>query len=116
MTPARPELDRRAFAKLALGAALFVAPGPRSRAQTRIKVTAAYVGVASDIGLYVADKKGYFRDEGLDVALTMIDQTNRMIPTLGTGDLDVGSGTIAASLYNAVGRDIALRVVAEFLL
>jgi len=113
MTPARPELDRRTFSKLALGAAFLAAPGSRSRAQTRIKVTAAYVGVASDIGLYVADKRGYFRDEGLDVALTMIDQTNRMIPTLGTGDLDVGSGTIAASLYNAVGRDIALRVVAD---
>ncbi len=84
-----------------------------ARAQAPIKVTAAYVGVVSDIGLFVAEQKGYFRDEGLDVTLTGIDQTNRMIPTLGTGDLDVGSGTIAAGLYNAVSRDIGLRVVAD---
>jgi NitT/TauT family transport system substrate-binding protein len=83
------------------------------RAQAPAKVSVAYVGVVSDIGLYLAEKKGYFRDEGLDVTMSLIDQTNRMIPTLGTGDLDVGSGTIAASLYNAVARDIALRVVAD---
>ena len=83
------------------------------RAQAPAKVSVAYVGVVSDIGLYLAEKKGYFRDEGLDVTMSLIDQTNRMIPTLGTGDLDVGSGTIAAGLYNAVGRDIGLRVVAD---
>jgi NitT/TauT family transport system substrate-binding protein len=120
-------MDRREFRKTAPGAgrmptfralvclavllAFPLASGVR--AQAPIKVTAAYVGTVSDVGLYLADKKGYFRDEGLDVALTQIDLTNRMVPTLGTGDLDVGSGTIAAGLYNAVSRDIGLRVVAD---
>jgi NitT/TauT family transport system substrate-binding protein len=42
-----------------------------------------------------------------------IDQTNKMVPMLGTGDLDVGSGTVAVGLYNAASRDVALRVVAD---
>ncbi len=84
-----------------------------ARAQTRAKVKVAYVGVVSDIGLFLADREGYFRDEGLDVAFVQIDQTNKMVPPLSTGDLDVGGGTVAAGLYNAVSRDIALRVVAD---
>ena len=32
---------------------------------------------------------------------------------LGTGDLDVGSGTVAVGIYNAVSRGVALRVVAD---
>src|SRR5262245_23430123 len=52
-------------------------------------VSAAYVGTASDIGLYLAERKGYFRAEGLEVTLNQLDVTNKMVPMLGTGDLDV---------------------------
>jgi NitT/TauT family transport system substrate-binding protein len=84
-----------------------------TRAQGSTTVTAAYVGTVSDIGFYLAERKGYFRDEGLDVKLTQIDQTNKMVPMLGTGDLDVGSGTVAVGLYNAASRGVALRGVAD---
>lgn len=84
-----------------------------ARAQGRDAVSAAYVGTVSDVGLYLAERKGYFRAEGLDVSLTQIDLTNKMIPMLGTGDLDVGSGTVAVGIYNAVSRGVALRVVAD---
>ena len=47
-------------------------------------VSAAYVGTASDIGFYLADRKGYFRAEGLDVTLTQLDVTNKMVPMLAT--------------------------------
>jgi NitT/TauT family transport system substrate-binding protein len=36
-----------------------------------------------------------------------------MIGPLGRGQLDVGAGTVAVGLYNAVERDIALRAVAD---
>ncbi|HYW58902.1 MAG TPA: ABC transporter substrate-binding protein [Xanthobacteraceae bacterium] len=76
-------------------------------------VSAAYVGTVSDIGLYLAERKGYFRAEGLDVTLTQIDLTNKMVPMLGTGDLDVGSGTVAVGIYNAVSRGVGVKVVAD---
>jgi len=93
---------------------LAMAAGPgTAAAQGTNAVSAGYVGTASDIGLYLAARKGYFRAEGLDVTLSQFDLTNKMVPMLGTGDLDVGSGTVAVGLYNAASRGVALRVVAD---
>src|SRR5207247_5049428 len=36
-----------------------------------------------------------------------------MIAPLGRGQLDVGAGTVAAGLYNAVEQGVLLRVVAD---
>ena len=73
----------------------------------------ASAGIASDIGFFLALKKGYFRDEGLNVELTQMANAPQMIGPLGMGQLDVGAGTVAASLYNAVAQNIALRAVAD---
>jgi NitT/TauT family transport system substrate-binding protein len=101
--------------RLAIGLAAIAVAAAQSgaRAQGANAVSAAYVGTVSDIGLYLAERKGYFRAEGLDVTLTQIDLTNKMVPMLGTGDLDVGSGTVAVGIYNAVSRGVAVRVVAD---
>ena len=84
-----------------------------SVAQTNTSVKVASAGIASDIGFFIADKKGYFRDEGLDVQLTQMANSPQMIGPLGRGQLDVGAGTVAAGLYNAVSQKIAIRVVAD---
>jgi len=108
--PLRTLCRRRLIGGLAL---LALAVPSAAAAQGANVVSAGYVGTASDIGLYLAARKGYFRDEGLDVTLTQFDLTNKMVPMLGTGDLDVGSGTVAVGLYNASSRGVALRVVAD---
>jgi NitT/TauT family transport system substrate-binding protein len=84
-----------------------------STAQTNNTVKIASAGIASDIGFFIADKKGYFRAEGLDVQLTQMANSPQMIGPLGMGQLDVGAGTVAAGLYNAVSQNIAIRVVAD---
>jgi NitT/TauT family transport system substrate-binding protein len=82
-------------------------------AQTDNHVRVASAGIASDIGFFLADKKGYFRAEGLDVELSTLANSPQMIGPLGRGQLEVGAGTVAASLYNAVAQNIALRAVAD---
>lgn len=84
-----------------------------SLAQTNNSVKVASAGIASDIGFFIADKKGYFRAEGLDVSLTTLPNSPQMIGPLGMGQLDVGAGTVAASLYNAVAQNITIRAVAD---
>jgi len=84
-----------------------------SVAQTDSHVNVASAGIASDIGFFLADKKGYFRAEGLDVTLTTLPNSPQMIGPLGMGQLDIGAGTVAASLYNAVAQGIALKAVAD---
>ena len=81
--------------------------------QAADKVNVAVLNAAGDVGLFIAQERGYFRDEGLDVDLTHIDSAVKMIPLLGTGDLDVGGGATSASLYNAAERKIDVRVVAS---
>jgi NitT/TauT family transport system substrate-binding protein len=82
-------------------------------AQAADKVNVAVLNAVGDVGLFIAQERGYFRQEGLDVTLTHIDAAAKMIPLLGTGDLDVGGGATTAGLYNAAERKIDVRVVAS---
>ncbi len=77
---------------------------------------AVKVGIASalsDVGIFVAEKKGYFREESLAVTTTVFTSAANMVPPLGAGQLDVGGGSPSAGLYNAVARGIKLRIVAD---
>jgi NitT/TauT family transport system substrate-binding protein len=74
------------------------------------------IGIArtmSDVGYYVADAMGYFRDEGIEVAMTPFNSAAQMMAPLGVGDLDVGGGTVSAGFYNSIGRGINTRIVAD---
>jgi NitT/TauT family transport system substrate-binding protein len=100
-------------ALLGLVLTAFGLAGRPSSAQTNNAVKVASAGIASDIGFFIAHKKGYFRAEGLDVTLTTMANSPQMIGPLGMGQLDIGGGTVAASLYNAVSQNVALRAVAD---
>jgi NitT/TauT family transport system substrate-binding protein len=76
-------------------------------------VRIATANVSSDIGFFIADKKGYFRDEGISVTFTSFNSAAKMIAPLGSGQLDVGGGTASAGLYNAVARGINVKIVAD---
>jgi NitT/TauT family transport system substrate-binding protein len=74
------------------------------------------IGIArtmSDVGYYVADAMGFFRDEGIEVTMTPFNSAAQMMAPLGVGDLDVGGGTVSAGFYNSVGRGIATKIVAD---
>src|SRR3954451_22301138 len=77
---------------------------------------AVRVGIAqasSDVGLYLAQKKGYFQAEGLNVSFIPFDSGARMVAPRGPGQLDVGAGSVSAGLYNAVTRGISIKIVAD---
>ena len=99
------------FRRLALAAMCFGATGSTAFAQ--IKVNVGNVNTVSDIGIYIADRKGYFKAEGLDVEFISFNTAARMIAPLGSGQLDVGGGTVSAGLYNAFSRKIGIHIVAD---
>lgn len=68
---------------------------------------------SSDAAFFIADKKGYFKQEGLDVMLTPFDSAAKMIAPLGVGQLDVGGGSTSAGLYNADARGVNIKIVAD---
>lgn len=69
--------------------------------------------VATDVGFFLADKQGYFKDEGIEVHFSSFPSAANMIAPLGAGQLDVGGGAISAGFFNAVERGIDIRIVAD---
>src|SRR5262249_55976789 len=63
-------------------------------------------------GLYVALDRGYFAEQGIDVAMENITDPTTMVPSLATGQIDVGNGAMSAGLWNALARGADLRLVA----
>ncbi len=79
-------------------------------------LTVVRVGIltsTTDAPLWIADRYGYFKDEGISVQFLTFNSGETMIAPLSTGQLDVGGGSAAASLYNAVARGANVRLVAD---
>ena len=96
------------IAAVAMTAAAFVA-----HAADPIPLRVGITSASSDIAFYIADKKGYFKQEGLIVTFTPFDSAAKMVAPLGAGHLDVGGGSPSAGLYNAVDRGIDIKIVAD---
>jgi NitT/TauT family transport system substrate-binding protein len=91
-------------------AAVLTAAAP-ARAEDEVSV--GVLNAISDAPLLIAERKGYFKDAGIAVTFVNFDSAALMIGPLGTGRLDVGGGAPAAGLYNALGRGIGIKIVAD---
>jgi NitT/TauT family transport system substrate-binding protein len=91
--------------------ALVARAGPRvSAAET---VTVGIANSLTDVPFFIGNEYGFFKREGIDAVLKPFDSSSFMIAPLGTGALDVASGGVGASLYNAIARGIPMKVVAD---
>ena len=86
---------------------------PTTAASAADIVTVGAAATTSDAPIYIADKKGYFREEGLDVKVSNFRSAADMVAPLGTGQLDAGAGSASAGLYNAVLQGIRIKIVAD---
>src|ERR1700733_1592709 len=78
-----------------------------------VTVTVGATSTTSDAPIYIADKLGYFSDEGLRVTVSNFRSASDMVAPLGTGELDAGAGSPSAGLYNAVLRGVRIKIVAD---
>jgi NitT/TauT family transport system substrate-binding protein len=99
---------RFAAAPALLLAALGVSP---LQAQTVVKV--GVIGAISDAPFYIGDKKGYFKEQGIQIDFVNFKDSGQMTAPLGVGELDVAAGATSAGLYNAILRGIDIRAVAD---
>ncbi len=99
--------------RAALVAALLSAGLSPAAAQVPFKLNVGITNSASDVPIFVADARGYFKKEGLDVDLVKFDSAARMIAPFASGELSVGAGGPSAGFFNAVGRGIDIRIVAD---
>ena len=90
------------------------APGlAEAQAQAGRTVRVGNANSSSDVGFFIADKKGYFKQEGISVSFISFNSAAKMVAPLGTGQLDVGGGAPSAGLYNAIARGIDIKIVAD---
>jgi NitT/TauT family transport system substrate-binding protein len=86
------------------------APEPAGLPRTAT-VRVSTLASLSSAGSFVAEERGYFREEGIEVDETPIDTSTTSVTQLAGGHLDVASGGTAAGLYNAIAQGIAVRIV-----
>jgi len=99
---------------LSLFSLVVSAQAPKNGAVAELMpVQIGVVNASSDAGFFIADKRGYFREEGLSVVFTPFNSAAKMVAPLGAGQLDVGGGSPSAGLYNAVARGINIKIVAD---
>jgi NitT/TauT family transport system substrate-binding protein len=82
-------------------------------AQDLTTVRVGFLGIATDAPMWIADERGFFRENGIQIAPVKFTSSEVMMPLLAGTDLDIGAGAPGASLYNAVLRGIDIRAVAD---
>ena len=109
---------------------LMSAWGPAPAAQTVVKNGPAWSGgltplpqetvvkvgmkqVVSDSGVLIGMAKGYYKDLGIKIEPVQFNSGQEMINQLAAGQLDVGATVTAAGLFNAMSRDIPMKIVAD---
>jgi NitT/TauT family transport system substrate-binding protein len=92
----------------AVSTALLATP---SRADDEVRV--GVNNVISDVVFYIGQSRGYFAEQKIKLSLVPFDTGPKMIAPLGTGQLDVVAGAASAGLFNAVGRGVDLKIVAD---
>lgn len=70
--------------------------------------------VLSSAGIYLAEARGYFKEQGLDVEITDFTSSGApMTVLLSKGELDVGAGNLTAGLFNAIASGQDFKIVAD---
>jgi NitT/TauT family transport system substrate-binding protein len=94
-------------------AALFIANASTAIAQTSalVHIKVATQQNTGDAPFFIALEKGYFKEEGLDVEFEFLGNGTTIVPLLGTGQVDVATGSASPALWNAVARGIPVKIV-----
>ena len=100
-----------------LSAALSIA-APTASAQTaplnpRVALKVGAIGAVSDAGIFIAQEKGYFNDEGLDVEIVGFKAAPQILPAIATGEVQVSGSAVTPALFNAFARGIVMKLVAD---
>lgn len=69
--------------------------------------------VISDAGILIGMAKGYYKDLGITIEPIQFSTGQEMINQLAAGQLDVGATVTSAGLFNAMSRDIPIKIVAD---
>lgn len=70
-------------------------------------------GALSDAGLIIAQKKGYFAAEKLDVKFVPVRSAPTIITLIAAGKLDAAGTSATPGLFNAIASGVGLKIAAD---
>src|SRR5262249_7342845 len=88
-------LDRRRVFLFALAAALIA---PRAHAAEPLRL--GLLHTLSPAPFYIAQERGYFRDEGIDLTFRFFEAAQPIAAAAVAGDIDVGVTALTGGFFN----------------
>jgi NitT/TauT family transport system substrate-binding protein len=82
-----------------------VAPPPRQA------IKYGYVPILASGAMFIAQDRGYFAEQGIDLDMVSFDSGALLIPAVSAGQLEAGHGTAGPALFNALAREINMKAV-----
>ena len=82
-------------------------------ARADASVNVGITNAISDAPIFIAQDRGFFKEQGLDVQLVPFATPDDIIAPLNAGQVDVAIGVPSAALYNAIGNGGTMRIVAD---
>jgi NitT/TauT family transport system substrate-binding protein len=94
----------RGWARAALVGVAILAASAVAHADEPMKATIGVLRLSSSAPVFIAEDKGYFRDEGLNIELKFFDAAQPIAVATTSGDVDFGVTAFTAGLYNLAGK------------
>jgi NitT/TauT family transport system substrate-binding protein len=92
------------LSRIALATLLLLTAAGNACAGQPLKATIGVLRLSSSAPVFIAQDKGYFRDEGLDIELKFFDAAQPIAVATTSGDIDFGITAFTAGLYNLAGK------------
>src|ERR671932_249757 len=98
---AASRLGSLAVVLLLLGLAAGCAPAAVQPLSPPVQMRVGAIGLSGEVGMFVAQERGYFQDEGLEVELVPFRGVAEALPALANGELPLSGGAPDPSVFNA---------------
>src|SRR5262245_57616354 len=82
-------------------------------AQGPVRVRLSGQRLAVEVPVWLAEERGYFRQEGIEIEPVTFGSASEMIPALATGQLDAAPMPANPAMWNAVARGVGAKVVLD---
>ena len=78
-----------------------------------VTVAVAVDRAASDAGFFIAAERGYFKELGIEVEFVRFSSSAEMLPMVASEQIQVAGGITSTAFFNAIDRNIGLRLLAD---